>query len=120
MLLQDAVGLSRPNVQWVTHALVAAPGSLPAAKAAAWIASWLWVPGLGLIVFLALLFPSGQLPSPRWRPFAWLSVLVTAVGTIVAEFLRVRGLALAYNLYRKLDAHSRTQAVARASELKRL
>jgi DNA-binding CsgD family transcriptional regulator len=29
-------------------------------------------------------------------------------------------LALAYNLYRKLDAHSRTQAVARASELKRL
>jgi hypothetical protein len=46
--------------------------------------------------------------------------LVTAVGTIVAEFLRVRGLALAYNLYRKLDAHSRTQAVARASELKRL
>jgi hypothetical protein len=75
---------------------------------------------LGLLCFLALLFPSGQLPSPRWRPFAWLSVLVTAVGTIVAEFLRVRGLALAYNLYRKLDAHSRTQAVARASELKRL
>jgi hypothetical protein len=72
--------------EYVTYALLAAPGSLPAAEAAAWIASWLWVPGLGLIVFLALLFPSGQLPSPRWRPFAWLSVLVVAVGTIVAAF----------------------------------
>ena len=106
--------------EYVTYALLAAPGSLPAAKAAVWIASWLWVPGLGLIVFLALSFPSGQLPSPRWRPFAWLSVLVVAVGTIVAAFLRVRGLALAYNLYRKLDAHTRTQAVARARELKLL
>ena len=34
--------------EYVTYALLAAPGSLPAAKAAAWIASWLWVPGLGL------------------------------------------------------------------------
>jgi hypothetical protein len=53
--------------EYVTYALLAAPGSLPAAKAAVWIASWLWVPGLGLIVFLALLFPSGQLPSPGAR-----------------------------------------------------
>ena len=37
-------------------------------------------------MFLALLFPSGQLPSPRWHPFAWLSVLVVAVGTIMAAF----------------------------------
>ena len=72
--------------EYVTSALLSAPGSLPAAKAAAWIASWLWVPGLGLIVFLALLFPSGQLPTPHWRPFAWLSVLVVAVGTIMAAF----------------------------------
>ena len=72
--------------EYATYALLAAPGSLPAAKAAAWISSWLWVPGLGLIVFLALLFPSGRLPSPRWRPFAWLSVLLVAAGTITAAF----------------------------------
>ena len=41
---------------------------------------------LGLLCFLVLLLPSGQLPSPRWRPFAWLSVLVAAVGTIVTVF----------------------------------
>jgi hypothetical protein len=72
--------------EYATYALLAAPGSLPAAKAAAWIASWLWVPGLGLIVFLALLFPSGRLPSPRWSPFAWFSVLLVVAGTIMAVF----------------------------------
>jgi hypothetical protein len=85
-----AIGLSwgayHYSSEYVTYARLAAPWSLPPAKAAAWIASWLWVPGLGLIVFLALLFPSGRLPSPRWRPFAWLSAVLVAVGTIMAAF----------------------------------
>ena len=32
---------------------------------------WIWLLGLGLCVFVVLLFPSGQLPSRRWRPVAW-------------------------------------------------
>ena len=61
-------GAAHFTSEYATYALLAAPGSIPTAEAAAWIYSWLWVPGLGLIVFLALLFPSGRLPSPRWRP----------------------------------------------------
>jgi hypothetical protein len=79
-------GAAHFTSEYATYALLAAPGSLPTAEAAAWIYSWVWVPGLGFIVFLALLFPSGRLPSPRWRPFAWLSVLLVAAGTIVAAF----------------------------------
>src|SRR3712207_3622259 len=79
-------GAAHFSSEYAIYAQLAAPGSLPAAKAAAWIASWLWVPGLGLIVFLALLFPSGRLPSHRWSPFAWLSVTVVAAGTITAAF----------------------------------
>ena len=32
---------------------------------------WNWLVGLGLCVFVVLLFPDGRLPSRRWRPVAW-------------------------------------------------
>ena len=32
---------------------------------------WTWLLGVGLCVFVVLLFPAGTLPSRRWRPVAW-------------------------------------------------
>jgi hypothetical protein len=87
-------GVAHFASEYATYALLAAPGSLPAAEGAAWIYSWVWVPGLGFIVFLPLLFPSGRLPSPRWRPFAWFSVLLVVAGTIVAAFSPGPGVGL--------------------------
>ena len=37
---------------------------------AAWL-GFLYFLGFGLCVFVVLLFPTGQLPSRRWRPMAW-------------------------------------------------
>jgi hypothetical protein len=72
--------------EYAIYALLAAPGSLPAGEAASWVYSWLWVPGLGLLVFLCLLFPNWRLPSARWRWFARLSALLTLVGAVLAAF----------------------------------
>jgi hypothetical protein len=69
--------------EYATVALLALPGILPAGLAAAWIGSWIWVPLISLITtFLLLLFPTGQLPSPRWRPVAWLSIAWIALGSL--------------------------------------
>jgi len=40
---------------------------------------WLWLVGIGFVVFVLLLFPTGTLPSRRWRPVAW-AAGVTAAG----------------------------------------
>ena len=72
--------------EYAIYALLAAPGSLPAGELASWVYSWLWVPGLGLLMFICLLFPNWRLPSARWRWFARLSALATLVGMVLAAF----------------------------------
>ena len=50
-------------------------GSQSLGATTAWFASWAWVVQTLAVTFLLLLFPDGRLPSPRWRPVAWLAGL---------------------------------------------
>ena len=70
-------------MEYAEFAYVTRPGSLPGAALAAWF-SWWWLPILGLIfVFTPLLFPTGRLPSSRWRPVAVTGGLAIAAVTVL-------------------------------------
>jgi hypothetical protein len=58
---------------------------LPGAQAMAWLQSWLWVPGvLLLLCFLPLYFPNGRLVSRRWRWVVGLAILFCVTGAVLS------------------------------------
>jgi hypothetical protein len=78
--------ISHFSAQYAIYALLAQPDSLPAGEAFAWVFSWLLFIVIGLSVFSILLFPTGRLPSRRWRWVTWLTVAFVLVGAISGAF----------------------------------
>jgi signal transduction histidine kinase len=64
---------------------VSHPGTLPDPRIVGLLAEWSFVPLACGIAFMFLLFPTGTLPSARWRPVAGLSLLV--IGVLMIGFL---------------------------------
>jgi hypothetical protein len=60
-------------------------GTLPAGDILVWVTNWL--DGLGSLPLglLLLVFPTGRLPSRRWRPVLW--VLVVSTAYLVVKFM---------------------------------
>jgi hypothetical protein len=86
-----ALGLGFFCARYGQRGLVAAPGSLPAARAAAWFVNWAWAIPIAGLAFMLLLFPTGRLCSRRWRPAAWFVAAVSALdaAAMVARACRV-------------------------------
>ncbi|MBA2364436.1 MAG: hypothetical protein H0V86_12990 [Chloroflexia bacterium] len=75
------------TLEYAVYALITEPGSLPAGRSMSWFGTW--ARGFGwllLATFLLLLFPTGRLPSRRWRYVGYLAignlVLFTAVSVL--------------------------------------
>jgi len=65
------------------------PGSLPSAPWLTWLGMG-WIEGLRwllMFTFVLLLFPTGRIPSPRWRWLAWLC------GTLVPGLIAMQAFA---------------------------
>src|SRR5687767_10844737 len=83
-----AIGLSfgvvHFSAEYATYALLAPSRSVPGGEVFAWLTSWVGIFGLGLVVFLDLLFPTGRLPSARWRWFARFTAIALLPATILS------------------------------------
>ena len=78
------------SYQYALHALVAAPGSWPAGRVFGWLYNWTWVIPFAMLAFVFLIFPTGQLRSPRWRPAAWFVSGALALATVGALVFATR------------------------------
>jgi len=75
--------------EYVTYTFETSPGSLPFGRAAALASDTSIFFAVVPIPLLFLLFPTGTLPSPRWRPVAW-AVFGFATLGLVGDGVRTR------------------------------
>lgn len=59
-------------------------GPYPLGSFGAWVGAWGFCVYFFVVPLLLLLFPDGRLPSPRWRPIAWVLVGLATAATVGA------------------------------------
>jgi hypothetical protein len=87
------------------------PHANPGYVAVAWVSGWLFYVWFALVVaFLPLVFPTGQLLSPRWRVVLWFEVATLVAGVGLAG-LTPGQLAVTGNVQNPLGVHGTARTV---------
>jgi hypothetical protein len=78
-------GLGELTLEYGVYALVTVPGALPAGVWVAWFGAWArGIGGFFMVLFLLLLFPTGRLPTRRWRVVVWAALGYIVLFTLVS------------------------------------
>src|SRR5829696_8863911 len=85
------VALGSLTETYAVYALFRSPEEpLPGAALSAWVSLWITTASIQSFALLFLLFPTGRLPSNRWRPVVWLVVLVLVAECTFSALLTER------------------------------
>jgi signal transduction histidine kinase len=79
--------LSGLTSELATYGYETNPGGVPLRALWAWIGSWIFIVVMTPIPALLLLYPTGTVPTARWRPLPWALIGATALA-IVSTVLR--------------------------------
>ncbi|HJQ30297.1 MAG TPA: hypothetical protein VJ827_13240, partial [Rubrobacter sp.] len=80
------LALQHLGTSYAAYARMVEPGSLVAPRILSHLLALGGPLALGLAPFLFLLFPTGRLPSRRWRPLAWIAA-VSGAGVLLVNLL---------------------------------
>src|SRR4029077_12093594 len=84
LLVGLVLGIGQFAGAYAAHALLVDPGSVPGGNLAGWISNVLWPLPFSALVLLFLWFPTGEVPSPRWRPVEVFTFCLFGVLEVVA------------------------------------
>jgi hypothetical protein len=82
-----AFGLPLLAQQYAAYDVLAHGASLPGARVVAVSLNGMWVPGLFVLLLVAFLFPTGRLPSRRWRPMIWVAAVSLTLLMLLSHVL---------------------------------
>jgi hypothetical protein len=83
-----AVALTEGASGLADYGLNAHPGSVPGAIWFAWLGQLTWVPEIAcLFILLPLFYPSGRLPSARWRVVLVIAGALVVIGGVSGAFV---------------------------------
>ena len=83
----SALGWATAATAYATQSGTTCGGCQPGTELIGILANVAFAPIVGAVaIFIPLLFPDGRLPSPRWRPVAWIGLGATALFTAAIAF----------------------------------
>jgi MFS family permease len=81
------IGVGLFTTVYAAWAFESHAGTPPLGAVAAWLQTWLFAPTGALLLYLVLLFPTGRLPSPRWRWVGRIGAAATAAAVVAFAFM---------------------------------